>query len=270
LSIVSRLTTSDLQFIAATLLPDADPSQAALTLRHQPDRLEALLDDERLFRRLRSAEALIRVSPWLLFSVLLRRVHRELRALSYTIEQRGGEHVAVFDAPRAAGLLADRQIQDYLIELLVSFTRAGSFFIEVEEAGRLRRRRFSDLNSEDMIALAAVMPEELRFPILRRIADIALFVTGIFPEHAEPFHAPPGASVPPGSRWRFRRTLEEYEDEGRRFYRLAAQHEVARRTGMTHALEALAEMFPVARKPLNVLASEYIGTSRLLLFGDAP
>ena len=38
---------------------------------------------------------------------------------------------------------------------------------------------------------------------------------------------------------------------------------------MTRALEALAEMFPVARKPLNVLASQYISTSRLLLFSDA-
>src|SRR5213594_1224856 len=191
-----RLTTSDFQFIVATLLPHVDPSQAAALLR-------------------------------------------------------------------------DREIQDYLIELLVSFTRTDSFSLEVEEAGRRRRRRFSDLSSEDMIALAALMPEDLRFPILRRIADIALFVTGIFPEHAEPFHRQPGSSPGPGVRWRFRRSLEKYEDEGRRFYRLAARHEVARRTGMTRALEALAEMFPVARKPLNVLASQYISTSRLLLFSDA-
>ena len=94
-------------------------------------------------------------------------------------------------------------------------------------------------------------------------------MTGIFPEHAEPFHRQPGSPSSPGLRWRFRRSLEEYEDEGRRFYRLAARHEVARRTGMTRALDALAEMFPVARKPLNVLASQYISTSRLLLFSDA-
>src|SRR5437773_199767 len=174
---VGRLTTSDLQFIVTTLLPDVDPSVAVTVLRRDPDR--------------------------------------------------------------------------------------------VEEAGCLRRRRFSDLSSEDMIALAALMPEDLRFPILRRVADIALFVTGIFPEHAEPFHRQPGSPSSPGLRWRFRRSLEEYEDEGRRFYRLAARHEVARRTGMTRALDALAEMFPVARKPLNVLASQYISTSRLLLFSDA-
>jgi len=263
------LTTSDFQFIVATLLPHVDPSQAAALLRSDPDRVEELLDDERLFTHLRSEDALVRVSPWLLFTVLLRRVRRELKTLPYTVEQRGGERVAVFDAEPAGALLRDREIQDYLIELLVSFTRTDSFSLEVEEAGRRRRRRVSDLSSEDMIALAALMPEDLRFPILRRIADIALFVTGIFPEHAEPFHRQPGSSPGPGVRWRFRRSLEEYEDEGRRFYRLAARHEVARRTGMTRALEALAEMFPVARKPLNVLASQYISTSRLLLFSDA-
>src|SRR5881409_662775 len=186
---VGRLTTSDLQFIVTTLLPDVDPSVAVTVLSRDQDRVEELLDDERLFTHLRSEDALVRVSPWLLFTVLLRRVRRELKTLPYTVEQRGGERVAVFDAEPAGALLRDREIQDYLIELLVSFTRTDSFSLEVEEAGRRRRRRrFSDLSSEDMIALAALMPEGLRFPILRRIADIALFVTGIFPEHAEPFH----------------------------------------------------------------------------------
>src|SRR2546429_8037257 len=264
-----RLTTSDFQFMVATLLPHVDTSQAAALLRSDPDRVEELLDDERFFKRLRSEDALVRVSPWLLFTVLLRRVRRELRALPYTVEQRGGERVAVFDAERAGALLGDREIQDYLIELLVSFTRTASLSLEVEEAGRLRRRRFSDLSSEDMIALAALMPGDLRFPILRRVGALARFVTGALPEHAEPFHRQPGSPSSPGLRWRFRRSLEEYEDEGRRFYRLAARHEAARRTGMTRAPAALAEMFPVARKPLNELASQYISTSRLLLFSDA-
>src|SRR5947208_471490 len=196
---VGRLTTSDLQFIVTTLLPDVDPSVAVTVLRRDPDRVEELLDDERLFKRLRSEDALVRVSPWLLFTVLLRRVRRELRALPYTVEQRGGERVAVFDAERAGALLGDREIQDYLIELLVSFTRTDSLSLEVEEAGRLRRRRFSDLSSEDMIALAALMPEDLRFPILRRVADIALFVTGSFPEHAEPFHLQPAVGLAGGA-----------------------------------------------------------------------
>ncbi|MDR7400879.1 MAG: hypothetical protein QN155_01425 [Armatimonadota bacterium] len=269
MSVVARLTDADLRFVAATLLPDRDPRRTVERLRENPEALEELLEDDRLLERLRSGDALVRVTPWLLFSVLLRRVRRELRTAPYTVERLGTERVPVFDARRAGDLLADPQILDYLVEMLVSFTRTDSFLLEVEEGGRVRRRRFSDFDSEDMIALAALMPDELRFPILRRVADIALFITGIFPEHVDPLARPPGAAAPPASRWRFRRTLEEYEEEGRRFYRLAASHRMARRLGMERPLEALAEMFPLARKPLNVLASQYIGTSRFVLFGGA-
>jgi len=260
-----RLTTTDLRLVAATLFPEASPDRTVERLRHEPSLLEELLEDERLFRRLTAeGEALVQVSPWLLFSVLLRRARRDLRTVSYTLEHAVGERVAVFDAERAAALLDDPSILDYLIVLLTSFTRTESWSLEVEEGGRIRRRRFSDLSPDDMIALAALMPEPLRFPILRRIADIALFVTGIFPEHADAWYRLPGRRA---AAHRAGRTLEEYEEEGSRFYRLAAQHEVARRTGLDRALDALAETFPLARKPLNVIASQYIHTTRMALFG---
>jgi len=267
MTVLHRLTNADLHYVASTLMPEEDPARAAARLREEDALLDALLGDERLFRRIQGdAEAIVRISPWLLFSVLLRRARRELRAMPYTVEQAAGERVAVFDAARAGELLEDREILDYLVAMLTSFTRTDSWSIEVEQGGRIARRRFSDLSSDDMIALASLMPASLRFPILRRIADLALFVTGIFPEHADPWTRAPGS--PPGQRWRARRTLEEYEEEGRRFYRLAARHEVAKRTGLDRALDALAETFPLARKPLNVLASQYIHTSRMLLFGE--
>lgn len=42
---------------------------------------------------------------------------------------------------------------------------------------------------------------------------------------------------------------------------------VARRTGMADLLATFAETFPLARKPLNFLASQYIGTTRRMMFG---
>lgn len=262
---LQRLTGADLHFVAATLLAEMDASRLVERWRREPHLLEGLLEDERLFRRITGEdEALVQVSPWLLFGILLRRARRDLHTQSYTLEHAGGGRVAVFDAGRAAELLEDRGILDYLIVMLASFTRTESWSLEVDEGGRLRRRRFSDMSPDDMIALASLMPESLRFPILRRIADIALFVTGIFPDHADAwsrFRSRRGTAARTG------RTLEEYEEEGSRFYRLAAQHEVARRTGLDRALDALADTFPLARKPLNVLASNYIHTTRRFVFG---
>jgi len=261
MSTLRRLTEGDLLYVAATLVPGADPGHTAAHLRESDEALERHLEDERLLRRIqRERDVLVHISPWLLFSVLLRHVRRMLLGARFTVEEALGERIPVFDAVRAGELLADREILDYLVMMLTSFTRTDSWSIEVEEGGRRRRRRFSDLDSDDMIALAGLMPEALRFPILRRIADIALFTSGIFPEAADRRSGIPGGPQ--------RKTLEDYEEEGRRFYRLAAQHEVARRTGWDRALEALAQTFPIARKPLNVLASRYIHTTRRELFGE--
>jgi len=263
MSTLRRLTTEDLRYIATTLYPGTDPHRIAARLREDEHALEGHLEDDRLLRRiLRESDVLIHISPWLLFGVLLRHVRRVLLGVRYTVEEALGERVPVFDAVRAGELLADREILDYLVLLLVSFTRTETWAIEVEQEGRRRWRRFSDLDSDDMIALAGMMPEALRFPILRRIADIALFTSGIFPDAVDRRSGTGGGAVAA------RRTLEEYEEEGRLFYRLAAQHEVARRTGWDRALEALADTFPIARKPLNVLASHFIRTSRMELFGE--
>lgn len=265
MDVLVRLTNADLRFIAATVLPDVDAGTAVRRLREDRSLLDRFLDDDRLLARIRGdAASLVQISPWLLFSVLLREVRRSLRGLVYTLERAGGERIPVFDAARAGELLDDRGMLDYLVLMLTSFTRTESWSLEVEQGGRIRRRRFSDLSSDDMIALAALMPESLRFPILRRVGDLALFMCGIFPEHADPWYRLPGTI---SARMGPRRTLEEYEEEGRRFYRLAARHEVARRTGLDRTLDALAETFPLARKPLSLLAAEYIHTSRMARFG---
>lgn len=59
----------------------------------------------------------------------------------------------------------------------------------------------------------------------------------------------------------------EVEDGGRRrhrFYRLASEHDVAKRMGMAEPLALLADAFSLARKPLNFIASQYINTTRLV------
>jgi hypothetical protein len=81
--------------------------------------------------------------------------------------------------------------------------------------------------------------------VFRRIGDIALFTTGLFPE----------------AMLRQRR-LETYEDEGRRFYRLAAERLEGSHPRLAEVLGRLAGDFTVARKPLNVLSERYVAWAR--------
>ena len=63
------------------------------------------------------------------------------------------------------------------------------------------------------------------------------------------------------------RTIEDYETEGRRFYRLAEEHPAARLMDLTDIFALLRENFTSARKPLAFIASRYLHSKRHNLFG---
>jgi hypothetical protein len=60
--------------------------------------------------------------------------------------------------------------------------------------------------------------------------------------------------------------MEEYEAYGRAFYRLAAEHEVARREGLEKILLTLPEQFILAEKVLTFLMNRYLQFTRYTLF----
>ena len=83
MDVLKRLTASDLHFVAATVMTEDDPDRGRARLREDGALLERVLEDDRLLRRIRGdGTALVRISPWLLFSVLLRHVRRTLRGLA--------------------------------------------------------------------------------------------------------------------------------------------------------------------------------------------
>jgi len=59
------------------------------------------------------------------------------------------------------------------------------------------------------------------------------------------------------------RTVETYEEHGRRFYRLASRPE---RGPEGRILATLAEEFPMARKSLELLSDRYLRWTRLSWF----
>lgn len=259
---------ADLRFIATTLAERPDQVPVLLSQLRRPEFLEVALEDARLVERIRTdPDITLKISPRLLFAILLRQVARDVRHARYTMERVGlRESVPIFDTPRVNQLLDDEEVLDYLSGMLASFVRTETYVLHVWYRGRWHRLRFSDLNMDDMVRLADLVDEPYRFPLLRRVADIALFLTGVFPGYVLSRGAyaralKPGRAV--GQEWR---NLEEYEQQGATFYRLAAEHRDAEEHGLRRVLGRLSEEFSAARKPLSLLADRYLRWQHLRLF----
>src|SRR5205814_4888147 len=93
------------------------------------------------------------------------------------------------DAPALRDFLADTARRLFLAELLASFTRVASGRYRVRVAGRARTRRFSELDPVRLAGLLDAVPEAERPGVYRRLGDVSLFLTGVFPDYATAAHA---------------------------------------------------------------------------------
>jgi hypothetical protein len=256
-----RLNEIDLRFLIETVATERrDYEHIANLVRDKEDLLDSMLEDPKLLDRLlKEEESLIRVSPYLLFSVSLRHVRRDLGKHGYILEiDSKGKRIPVFEAPAVVELLSDKQLLNYLAEMLTFFARTNSGVVYWEEHGTWHKQRFSDIDIDDMIQLARIIDPEMRPALYKRIADVALFLSGIFPDHLTVF-ASRHKSV-----FAARRTLKDYEQEGKRFFWLAWQEldDIHWRP----ALQLLSEKFTIARWALNTLSDRYLRTKRELYF----
>lgn len=259
-----RFSESDLRFVVETVAPERrDPERVVDLLRDKEDLLAPLLEDPRLAERLlNERDVFVRVSPYLLFAVLLRRLRRDLESRSFVLEADAqGRRLPVFAAREAASLLDAPELREYLVEMLCSFVRAHTGTLYWRERGVWRKRKFSDLNLDDLIALCQLVEAQFRPPLYKRAADLALFLAGIYPDY--------GSLRRPVRRWTSGgRTLPEYEREGRRFYSLAARKPT--RPWPAEVFEAMAERFTLARDVLNTLSEHYLKPLREQCFGSSP
>ncbi|MDE3066285.1 MAG: hypothetical protein KGJ60_01910 [Verrucomicrobiota bacterium] len=256
-----RLTESDLKFIVATVAARRqDHDHIVNLLRDKDDLLGPMLDDPKLAERLvAEQEAFARISPYLLFAVLLRRVQRDLEGQSFVLHRDArGKPIPVFEAPQAVELLGDSAMREYLIEMLCSFVRANTRLLHWKEGRAWRKRKFSDVDMDDMMALCQLVDPSIKPRLYKRIADLALFLTGIYPEHASFF-----VRRPRSQGWR---VVSDYEREGRHFYSVAAREPLP--PWPASVFEALAEQFALVREVLNTLSEHYLKPLREQYFGQ--
>lgn len=266
-----RFTDADLEFLVETAAPEvSDKARLKKLISADEDLRNAFIEDEKTSQEiLTDREPFVKISAKLYFEILLRKTRRELEGASHTIEKSGSKKIAVFDTKEVVDLLSRKELLVYLADMLASFIKVENYtvFYPTEE-GVWREFKFSDLDIDSLIVFSESVEEEYRLGFFKRIGDICLFILGLFPEYVRATHRYPfSGELRPHTAGRVRRSVEEYEEEGRRFYQLAAEHPAARPVELSQVFNLLHENFNTAKKPLNFIAHHYLNYRRLDLLG---
>ncbi|HIE16845.1 MAG TPA: hypothetical protein EYP71_01455 [Dehalococcoidia bacterium] len=268
---IARFSDKDILFLLETV--DSSLMSKVDIIKNDPAIVEGMMEYEagKLVRRimLESEEKIMAsVTPQFLFEVLLRNTRKELESRAYTIERTATQKIPVFDIKDVIRFLSDNTILKYMADMLSSFTRIESFALPIRvKRGVWRKIRFNDMDFNSLEKLCQVVPEEHRFSFYKRIADLCLFVVGIFPEYVTvDYDYAVSGGVKPRLFGNLRRSAEEYEEKGRRFYRLASEHRDAAILDLVEPLQQLHQCFNLAKKPLNYVSERYLRLRKQRLF----
>jgi hypothetical protein len=248
-------------------------------LRGDPGLVERLLSDPRAFRAVLGAaegrDPLLRASPFLVFALAVQRSAADLREAVFVGEWAGPrQRLPVFDAASLREFLAAPERRLFLAELLASYVHVSSGSVLVQTRRGWRRQRFSELDPVQLAGLLEVVPAAERAGVYRRLGDLALFLTGVFPDHTAtrafaPAHAdrllrlaglaedearraawPGDSRAPTGG-------VALLERLGQRWYRLACANALVG-TAPLRVLEEITERFGQARRVLNLVTDRYL------------
>jgi len=267
----SEFSESDILFLTETV----DPALLSKidTIKNDPDIIEGMMEQEagRLFQRIMLIDderITAKITPRFLFEVLLRTARRELENQAYTVERTVSQKIPIFDSPEVVRFLSNKAVLKYLADMLTSFTRIESFTLPVRvRKGIWRKIRFNDMDIDSLLRFCQATDEEHRFGFYKRIADLCLFILGMFPEYViTDFRYPSSGKTRPKLFGRLRRSAEDYEEEGRRFYKLAGEHRDAAVLDLAEVLNQLHEKFYLAKKPLNFISEHFLQFRKEKLF----
>jgi hypothetical protein len=182
--------------------------------------------------------------------------------------------VPVFDVGGLRELAGDPAVRFFLVELLSSYTHLTSGATWERTRRGWRRRRFSELDPVRLAGLLEVVEPHERAGVYRRLGDLALFLTGVFPDHtgSDELHGAAlarllrlsgvthGAEVGP----------TVLEALGPRWYRMAAASVKAHGGPVTPGVavvERIGARFGDARRVLNTVTDYYLYPLRERWFG---
>ncbi len=251
------LTERDLATLAA--IDGSEPESLANELRRRPWFIHDLLSRQEVFDAVldRHAHPAAVVSPFLLFAVLIHKTADDVRGAKYVDEWIGPKaRMPLFDIEPLQEFVEDPGRTFFLAALLSSFAAPESLPVP---AGPF------DLHGIALWLEQAVPGD--RAILLRRLGDLSLFLTGVFPDHTGTNPLQPAEAV------RLGRTLgktseemlalcdrslpsaglEALESLGSDWYNAAASEGAAK-----PVVGDVASRFRAARRVLNHLADHYL------------
>lgn len=265
-----EVSDKDLDFVVNTAVPQAqDKQKLKRYIREDEAFREGLIGSPRVLERVMgSEEILLKISPRLLFEILLRGTKKELEKRTWVLERIGTQKIPVFGLDKIVELLGQKEILDYLANMLSSFTKIESFTLLVRVRKDVWRKiRFNDMDIDSLIRFSEIVDEENKFTFYKRIADVCLFITGVFPEYVMfDYRFSSTSQVSTKVSRRFRKSAEEYETQGKKFYRLASEHEMAKVTNLVEVLEKLSENFNLVKRSLDFLTQQYLHLTKYKFF----
>src|SRR5215510_16080818 len=275
----SHLTDADLGLLASVAAADSGPAADTSSLRNDPVALLRLLEQPGAFRAVLGDTVLggpgdaapgqaAPASPFLVFALFVQRAAAELASAGHVPERTGPrQRVPLFDAPALRDFLAAPARRLFLAELLASFTRVASGRYRARVGGRMRTRRFSELDPVRLAGLLEAVPQAERPGVYRRLGDVTLFLTGVFPDYASSGALGPvsaarllrAARLPAAEQERLATApgIELLEHLGARWYR-AARDLAPVATARLTVVGEVADRFRQARRVLNHVADQYL------------
>ncbi len=166
------------------MLSGLAPGPVIDAARARPEGLAELLASPALHRRIfgsRGWEG--QVSPVLVFAVAVHHAAAALGRADFLTERVGPrQRLPVFDVEPLRELAASEERRLFLVDLLASFTKVAGGTLWVRTRRGVRRRRWSELDPVQLVQLVELAPPAARPGFLRRLGDVALFSSGVFPE----------------------------------------------------------------------------------------
>lgn len=265
---LEHLTDQDLQLLAASAGMGGEP---AGRLRSRPAIVLELVERPELFEQVfgeGDPARLARISPFLAFQVAIGQTGRELASTAFVAERTSPrERVPVFDTPQLREFLADPMRRLFLAELLASFVRVASGRYWTRGARGWQRQRYSELDPIRLAQLAAQTPRAYRPGVYRRLGDVSLFLTGVYPDYAQRHAFGPldaarllratGLSPEDETGLATAPPIELLEQLGQRWYRRASSLAPVATTQLA-VVAQVAARFRDARRVLNHLSDRYL------------